>query len=35
MDVLFCVIIVAVKLIYDSVQEKKANEYASMVVRRY
>ena len=35
MEVLFCVAIVAIKLIYDSIQEKKANRYADMVVRRY
>ncbi len=35
MEILFCVVIVAVKLIYDCFQEKEANRYADMVVRRY
>lgn len=34
MEIFFCLTIVAVKLVYDCIQEKKANKYADMVVRR-
>lgn len=35
MEIFFGLIFIVGKLIYESYQEKKANEYADKVVRRY
>lgn len=35
MEIIFCVILTAGKLIYEAYTKHKADKYADMVVRRY